>query len=116
MQSRYRFTCAWLADGWHRNVVISVDPEGEIVDISADDTVTGVVVEPADPQDAVARLPVPEAAAERVAGVGRIRDELVVPERIGDLRPEVSETGQDLLLQAGIIEGRSTSRRSWTTR
>jgi formimidoylglutamate deiminase len=40
MQSRYRFTCAWLADGWHRNVVISVDPEGDIVDISADDTVT----------------------------------------------------------------------------
>jgi len=40
MQSRYRFTAAWLADGWHRNVVISVDPEGEIVDISADDTVT----------------------------------------------------------------------------
>jgi formimidoylglutamate deiminase len=40
MQSRYRFTCAWLTDGWHRNVVISVDPEGEIVDISADDTVT----------------------------------------------------------------------------
>jgi formimidoylglutamate deiminase len=40
MQSRYRFTCAWLPDGWHRNVVISVDPEGEIVDISADDTVT----------------------------------------------------------------------------
>ena len=26
------------------------------------------------------------------------------PERIGDLRPEVWETGQDLLLQAGIIE------------
>jgi formimidoylglutamate deiminase len=40
MQSRYRFTGAWLADGWHRNVVISVDPEGGIVDISADDTVT----------------------------------------------------------------------------
>jgi formimidoylglutamate deiminase len=40
MQSRYRFSGAWLADGWHRNVVISVDPEGEIVDISADDTVT----------------------------------------------------------------------------
>ncbi|GFE81451.1 formimidoylglutamate deiminase [Steroidobacter agaridevorans] len=40
MQSRYRFTCAWLADGWHRNVVISVDPEGDIVDVSADDTVT----------------------------------------------------------------------------
>lgn len=40
MQSRYRFTCAWLPDGWHRNVVISVDPTGDIVDISADDTVT----------------------------------------------------------------------------
>ena len=40
MQSRYRFTAAWLPDGWHRNVVVSVDPEGEIVDISADDTVT----------------------------------------------------------------------------
>lgn len=40
MQSRYRFTSAWLADAWHRNVVISVDPEGDIVDISADDTVT----------------------------------------------------------------------------
>lgn len=40
MQSRYRFTCAWLPDGWHRNVVISVDPSGDIVDISADDTVT----------------------------------------------------------------------------
>lgn len=40
MQSRYRFTCAWLADGWHRNVVISVDPGGDIVDVSADDTVT----------------------------------------------------------------------------
>lgn len=40
MQSRYRFTSAWLADAWHRNVVISVDPDGDIVDISADDTVT----------------------------------------------------------------------------
>ena len=40
MQSRYRFSCAWLPDGWHRNVVISVDPSGDIVDISADDTVT----------------------------------------------------------------------------
>lgn len=40
MQSRYRFTCAWLPDGWHRNVVISVDPEGDIVDISAEDPVT----------------------------------------------------------------------------
>lgn len=40
MQSRYRFTTAWLPDGWHRNVVISVDPSGDIVDISADDTVT----------------------------------------------------------------------------
>jgi len=40
MQSRYRFTCAWLPDGWRRNVVISVDPEGDIVDVSANDTVT----------------------------------------------------------------------------
>lgn len=40
MQSRYRFSSAWLPDGWHRNVVISVDPGGDIVDISADDTVT----------------------------------------------------------------------------
>lgn len=40
MQSRYRFSCAWLPDGWHRNVVISVDPGGDIVDISVDDTVT----------------------------------------------------------------------------
>lgn len=40
MQSRYRFTCAWLPDGWHPNVVISVDPGGDIVDISAEDTVT----------------------------------------------------------------------------
>ncbi|HEY0940868.1 MAG TPA: formimidoylglutamate deiminase [Steroidobacter sp.] len=40
MQSRYRFACAWLPDGWHRNVVISVDPAGDIVDVSRDDTVT----------------------------------------------------------------------------
>lgn len=40
MQSRYRFNCAWLPDGWHRNVVISVEPGGDIVDISSDDTVT----------------------------------------------------------------------------
>lgn len=40
MQSRYRFTSAWLPEGWRRNVVISVDPGGDIVDISADDTVT----------------------------------------------------------------------------
>lgn len=40
MQSRYRFPCAWLPDGWHRNVVISVDPGGDIVDVSVDDTVT----------------------------------------------------------------------------
>src|SRR5690349_7605746 len=40
MQSRYRFNAAWLPEGWRKNVVISVDPEGDIVDISADDTVT----------------------------------------------------------------------------
>ena len=40
MQSRYRFTAAWLSDAWHRNVVISVDPAGDIVEISTDDVVT----------------------------------------------------------------------------
>jgi formimidoylglutamate deiminase len=40
MQSRYRFTTAWLPSGWRRNVVISVDPTGDIVDVSADDVVT----------------------------------------------------------------------------
>ena len=40
MQSRYRFTTAWLPDGWRRNVVISVDPAGDIVDVAADDVVT----------------------------------------------------------------------------
>ncbi|MGH8174989.1 MAG: formimidoylglutamate deiminase [Steroidobacter sp.] len=40
LQSRYRFTTAWLASGWRRNVVISVDPAGDIVDISTDDVVT----------------------------------------------------------------------------
>jgi formimidoylglutamate deiminase len=39
-QSRYRFTAAWLPGGWRRNVVISVDPAGDIVDVSADDIVT----------------------------------------------------------------------------
>ena len=39
-QSRYRFTRAWLPGGWHRNVVISVDPAGDIVDVSPDDVVT----------------------------------------------------------------------------
>jgi formimidoylglutamate deiminase len=40
MQSRYRFTTAWLPVGWRRNVVISVDPAGDIVDVAADDIVT----------------------------------------------------------------------------
>ena len=40
MQSRYRFTTAWLPGGWHRNMVISVDPAGDIVDIATEDTVT----------------------------------------------------------------------------
>ena len=39
-QSRYRFTAAWLPDGWRRNVVISVDPAGDIVDVSPEDVVT----------------------------------------------------------------------------
>jgi formimidoylglutamate deiminase len=40
LQSRYRFTTAWLAGGWARNVVISVDPTGDIVDIATDDVVS----------------------------------------------------------------------------
>lgn len=40
LQSRYRFTTAWLPDGWRRNVVISVEPGGDIVDVSPDDVVT----------------------------------------------------------------------------
>ena len=40
MQSRYRFTTAWLPVGWRRNVVISVDPAGDIVDVATDDVVT----------------------------------------------------------------------------
>ena len=40
LQSRYRFTTAWLREGWRRNVVVSVDPSGDIVDISPDDAVT----------------------------------------------------------------------------
>jgi formimidoylglutamate deiminase len=39
-QSRYRFTAAWLPGGWRRNVVISVDPAGDIVDVSPDDVVS----------------------------------------------------------------------------
>lgn len=40
LQSRYRFTTAWLPGGWRRNVVISVDPTGDIVDVSPEDVVT----------------------------------------------------------------------------
>jgi formimidoylglutamate deiminase len=40
LQARYRFTTAWLPSGWRRNVVISVDPSGDIVDIAPDDVVT----------------------------------------------------------------------------
>jgi formimidoylglutamate deiminase len=40
LQSRFRFSCARLADGWHRNVVVSIDPAGDIVDIAAEDVVT----------------------------------------------------------------------------
>jgi formimidoylglutamate deiminase len=39
-QTRYRFAAAWLPDGWRRNVVISVDPSGDIVDVSPEDVVT----------------------------------------------------------------------------
>lgn len=40
LQSRYRFATAWLPSGWRRNVVISVDPSGDIVDIAPDDVVS----------------------------------------------------------------------------
>jgi formimidoylglutamate deiminase len=40
MQSRYRFPAAWLPSGWHRNVVVSVEPNGDIVDVATDDVVT----------------------------------------------------------------------------
>jgi len=40
LQSRYRFNTAWLPGGWRRNVVVSVDPAGDIVDVSPDDVVT----------------------------------------------------------------------------
>ncbi|HKU16366.1 MAG TPA: formimidoylglutamate deiminase [Steroidobacteraceae bacterium] len=40
LQSRYRFSAAWLPGGWRRNVVISVDPAGDIVDVAPDDVVT----------------------------------------------------------------------------
>lgn len=39
-QTHYRFAAAWLPSGWHRNVVISVDSEGDIHDIVADDEVS----------------------------------------------------------------------------
>ena len=39
-QTRYRFAVAWLPDGWRRNVVISIDPSGDIVDVSPEDLVT----------------------------------------------------------------------------
>ena len=39
-QTRYRFAVAWLPDGWRRNVVISIDPSGDIVDVSPEDIVT----------------------------------------------------------------------------
>jgi formimidoylglutamate deiminase len=40
LQSRYRFSAAWLPGGWRRNVVVSVDPAGDLVDVAPDDVVT----------------------------------------------------------------------------
>jgi formimidoylglutamate deiminase len=40
LQSRFRFSCARLASGWERNVVVSIDPAGDIVDVATDDVVT----------------------------------------------------------------------------
>ncbi|HEX2493910.1 MAG TPA: formimidoylglutamate deiminase [Steroidobacter sp.] len=40
LQSRYRFAMAWLPAGWRRNVVVSIDPSGDIIDILPEDVVT----------------------------------------------------------------------------
>lgn len=39
-QSRFRFATAWLPDGWKRDVVIAIDPAGDISTITPEDTVT----------------------------------------------------------------------------
>lgn len=39
-QSRFRFATAWLPEGWQRDVVIAVDPAGDISEITAEDTAT----------------------------------------------------------------------------
>lgn len=42
-QSRFRFTTAWLPEGWKRDVVIAIDPAGDIAAITPEDTVTTAV-------------------------------------------------------------------------
>lgn len=39
-QSRFRFATAWLPEGWKRDVVIAIDPAGDMTAITAEDTVT----------------------------------------------------------------------------
>ena len=48
-QSRFRFATAWLPEGWKRNVVIAIDPAGDIVGRDADDSVTTAVMSTAPP-------------------------------------------------------------------
>ena len=42
-QSRFRFATAWLPEGWKRDVVLAIDPAGDIAEIAVDDTVTTAV-------------------------------------------------------------------------
>lgn len=39
-QSRFRFATAWLPEGWKRDVVVAIDPAGDISAITAEDTLT----------------------------------------------------------------------------
>ena len=66
-----------------------------------------LVVEAADPQDPVAPVPVAEPAAERVAGVGRVGDQRVVAQRVGDLleQPRLRVVGVDVEVAGHRVSG-----------
>ena len=66
------------------------------------------VVEAADPQDPVAAVAVAELAAERVAGVGRVGDQLVVAQRVGDLpeQPRLRVVRVDVEVAGHVRPGR----------
>jgi formimidoylglutamate deiminase len=42
-RTRFRFSSAWLPEGWKNDVVITIDAEGDITQISSDDRVTPAV-------------------------------------------------------------------------